>query len=163
MRVYPDSRSEPILPKVGNRLAPYDPTLPRPHHTCRHPARQNVRREVASFKRAVLHRKNALFYRTLNGAQVGARQIARLYARHKGTKEPAGEGKAVFSWERKLFQWDRRRLIRVAGYLCSVERLSFRNCDVRDFETEPIPGQVRSSRQLLLAGDFTTLRLLFAR
>src|ERR1700694_613122 len=37
--------------KVGHRLAPYDPTLSPPHHNCRHPARESVRRKAASFKR----------------------------------------------------------------------------------------------------------------
>src|SRR5260370_5188978 len=38
--------------KVGHRLAPYDPTLSRTHHYCRHHARESVRREAAAFKRA---------------------------------------------------------------------------------------------------------------
>src|SRR5713101_4312052 len=41
--------------KVGHRLAPYDPTLSRTHHYCRHHARESVRREAAAFKRAYRH------------------------------------------------------------------------------------------------------------
>src|ERR1700694_4968637 len=37
--------------KVGHRLSPYDPTLSSPHPNCRHPARESVRRNAASFKR----------------------------------------------------------------------------------------------------------------
>jgi hypothetical protein len=48
-------------------------TPPYPVHTTTADTQRakSVRREAASFKGAVPHRKNALFYRTLNGAQVG--------------------------------------------------------------------------------------------